>query len=337
MGGCLALLGGLAAGGDRLDLVLADGLIEEAGVFGREHPAHECDEVVDVSGQWLAPAFIDSHVHLAYLPAAESLAAGGVAAAVDLAAPIEFLEDLPPSPLILAAGPMITAVGGYPTQSWGSGGYGIECADADDALAAVDLVHERGARVVKIPFGAGPPLPADAIAAAIARAGELGLPVVGHALGDASAMQAAAAGVEVLAHTPVEPLEVDTIAAWSSGVVISTLDAFGGSASARSNLTALRDAGTTVLYGTDLGNSQDAGIQAAELLALQEAGMDGAAILAAGTSAPASYWGLDELGSLDPGKRASVLVLSADPIEEPLVLSEPDMVYLDGVRVDGGS
>ena len=175
----------------------------------------------------------------------------------------------------------------------------------------------------------------DALDAAIARAQKHGLPVVGHALGDASAMQAAMVGVEVLAHTPTQPLGPATVAAWSGGAVITTLAAFGGSASARDNLAALREAGATVMYGTDLGNSSDAGIQVAEILAMQEAGMDGAAIVAAGTSTPASYWGMDELGSLESGKAASVLVLSDDPVSDPLVLSEPVMVWLDGVQVGG--
>ncbi|MCA9710418.1 MAG: hypothetical protein KDK70_31550, partial [Myxococcales bacterium] len=157
--GCLAIVGGQQAGGGRLDLELAEGLIRDAGVFDDDHPALECAEIVDARGRWLAPAFIDSHVHLAYLPVAESLAARGVAAAVDLASPLEFLDERPARPQVIASGPMITAVGGYPTQSWGAGGYGLECATARDAIAAVDEVHAHGAGVVKIPFDHRPALP----------------------------------------------------------------------------------------------------------------------------------------------------------------------------------
>ena len=48
-------------------------------------------------------------------------------------------------------------------------------------------------------------------------------------------------------------------------------------------------AGATVLYGTDFGNTSHLGVDPAEIAALQAAGLDGAAILAAGTSAPAGY------------------------------------------------
>src|SRR5258708_688824 len=38
-------------------------------------------DAIDVSGRFLAPAFIDSHVHLAYLPMIPEMLAGGRAAA----------------------------------------------------------------------------------------------------------------------------------------------------------------------------------------------------------------------------------------------------------------
>ena len=59
-------------------------------------------------------------------------------------------------------------------------------------------------------------------------------------------------------------------------------------------------------------------------------GLSGADILAAGTSTPAAYWGLSELGSLEVGKAASLLVLSADPTQKPEVLATPLVVIIDG-------
>ena len=46
--------------------------------------------------------------------------------------------------------------------------------------------------------------------------------------------------------------------------VVSTLAAFGGSPAAVDNLRRLHAAGATVLYGTDLGNTRDAGPSAEE-------------------------------------------------------------------------
>jgi imidazolonepropionase-like amidohydrolase len=94
----------------------------------------------------------------------------------------------------------------------------------------------------------------------------------------------------------------------------------------------LNERGATVLYGTDFGNTRAAGIQAAELEALQLAGLDGAAIIAMGTTEPARFWGFSELGSLSVGARASFLVLDANPAEDPLTLSRPRAVYIDGAE-----
>src|SRR6185369_957269 len=96
--------------------------------------------------------------------------------------------------------------------------------------------------------------------------------------------------------------------------VVSTLRAFGASADAVANLRALRAHGVTVLYGTDFGNTSHDGIDPDELALLGDAGLDGAAILDATTRAPAATFGLDhDLGAIEPGRAASLLVLDADP------------------------
>lgn len=322
--GSFALVGGTVVGLGVADVTIRDGKVESVGV------AAAGVERVDATGRFLTPAFIDAHVHLSYYPVAEQLLRNGVVAALDLAAPLDaFSVDVQPLEL-LGSGPMITAVGGYPTQSWGRDGYGFPVANVAEAEAAVDALARDGAALIKTPFTSEPTLADDVVAALVARAHLRGLKVAGHALGARDAERAAAAGVDVLAHTPVEPLSVSTLAAFSGRAVISTLGAFGGSSAAVANLRALRENGATVLYGTDLGNSRDAAIQRAELELLVQAGLDGAAILAAGTTVPAAFLGLDELGAITPGKRAALLVLERDPLENPAALAEPLQVYVDG-------
>ena len=277
---------------------------------------------------WLWPSIIDSHVHLAYWPVADRLAAAGVAAAVDLAAP----TVLTGGPLhLIASGPMLTRPGGYPLDSWGADGYGLPCADAACVTAAVAELARRGAGVIKLaldPGGLDPALAPAAVAAAHARH----LRVAVHALTDRAARVAADAGADLLAHTPVEPLAPRTIAAWRGRAVISTLAAFGGAPAAVANLRALRAAGATVLYGTDLGNQRDAGPSAAELALLGAAGLDDAAIADAMTSAPARYWGLP-LGTLAAGAEASLLALDRDPRIDATALLAPRAAWLRGRRV----
>ena len=327
----LLFLDGTVVGLGVADIRVVDGKI---GALG-ELQAEAGETVIDLGGRWVAPAFIDSHVHLAYMPAGSAFAARGVAGVVDLAAPVAiFGADMDPLRL-LATGPMVTAELGYPTQSWGSGGYGIECADAAAAVAAVDMLAGLGAAAIKLPVTSAPQLPDDALAAATARAHALGLPVVSHALSDAEARRAALAGVDVLAHTPTEALSQATISAWKGRAVISTLRAFGGSETTIANLKALKAAGVTVLYGTDFGNTMTPGIDGNELALLQQAGLSPKEVLAAGTSAPAARWGgfKGVLGGITVGLDASFLVLTADPLIDPSILASAESVYLRGVRV----
>jgi imidazolonepropionase-like amidohydrolase len=319
------LAGGTLAAGAISDVEVRDGRIEAIGEVDASAPR------VDVSGRWIAPAFIDSHVHLALLPKGAQMAAGGVAAAVDLASPIEALT-VDPAPLqLLRSGPMITAVGGYPTQSWGRDGYGLEVASVEDALSSVDELQRRGAGVIKLPLTGSSQLDESTLMAMTERAHELGLKVVVHALGDDEAALGARIGADVLAHTPVTALNEATVAAWSTKAVLSTLDAFGGSLAAVDTLRQLHGRGAQVLYGTDFGNSQNAGIQLSELALLQQAGLTPAEILASGTSSPAAYWGFDDLGRVELGASASLLILDADPLSDVSTLARPLTVYVAGV------
>ena len=58
--------------------------------------------------------------------------------------------------------------------------------------------------------------------------------------------------------------------------------------------------------------------------------------LIAATSSAAELMGLDdELGTLQPGKRADVIVLDGDPLDFEKLPERVSAVYKDGVRVVG--
>jgi hypothetical protein len=253
---------------------------------------------------------VDSHVHLTFLPVADQLAAHGVLAAVDLGAPLHAFTT--PYPIqVLRSGPMLTRPNGYPLDSWGSGGYGLGCATETRIDDEIDDLKNRGAGVIKLaldPNGLDPEL----ARAAVQHAHQSKLKVVAHALSDASARLAAEIDVDVLAHTPLEPLSPPTVAAWRAAsqrgerAVISTLAAFGGSDIALANLATLREAGVIVLYGTDLGNLRIDGPSSAEIELLHRAGLDTAAIDAAMTTVPWRFWGFP-IGSERSGPGAEPL------------------------------
>lgn len=259
---------------------------------------------------------IDSHVHLAYWPVADQLEARGVEAVVDLAAPTVIANQ----PIrVISSGPMITRPNGYPLDAWGSDGYGVGCADAAAVTAAVNHLADQNAHVIKIAGdddGLDPSLYAAVVTAAHAR----NLKVAIHALSDASVVAAAAAGVDILAHTPVEPLS--NPAAWKGRAVISTLAAFGGTQAAIDNLRALRAAGATVLYGTDLGNTREL-VSTTEIALLRKAGLSDGDIVDAMTTAPAAFWGF----ALEAN---TYLVLDRDPRGDATALAHPTQVFVRG-------
>lgn len=317
-------------GGASVELEIRDGVI--TGLGDLEDP--EGGQRVDLEGATLVPGFIDSHVHLAFHFGTDGIADGratlaraGIVGGVDLAAPMQALPEF--SEGWLAAGPMITAAAGYPTQSWGANGYGHEVVGADQARDAVEALADAGARVIKVPIDGGPSLTDTEVAAIVKEAHGRGLLVVAHALSDANAARAGRLGVDALAHTPVEPLADATVALWKDRAVISTLRAFGGSQGAVDNLRKLHDAGATVVYGTDLGNARVEAVDVAELDLLLEAGMSPQEILDAGTRVPAELWGMP-LGVLAVGQPATFMAVADDPLKTLDTLEAPLAVWING-------
>jgi len=337
-----AFVGGHIIGHGHATLTIRDGRID---AIENARPGNEYT-VISVRGRYIAPTFIDSHVHLANGFSVKQLNSGGIAAAIDLSAPLSFLADNKQPQALRQSGPMVTAIKGYPTQSWGADGYGLEISGVDAARAAVDFLYASGARVIKVPVGdttGGGAIPGmkenkstltdQELKAIVEQAHSHGLRVAAHAITDKAAMRAAAAGADVLAHTPTQALAAATVAAWSNRAIISTLAAFKLSPVAVENYRRFREAGATLMYGTDLGYTTIAAINATELELLGKAGLDGEAILTAGTVTPANYWGFAQLGTLKTGLAASFLVLDADPREDPSTLARPVSVYIGGVKV----
>ena len=299
-------------------------------------------QTMEAGGLFLTPAVVDAHVHLSVAGDLEKVAkaelSAGVAGVLDLGEPEKLLPALGGlAPLrVKFAGPLLTAPKGYPTQSWGKDGYGGELATADDAKAAVDRLAASGASMIKLAFDGRFALLEPAVAkAAVAAAHAKGLRVACHALQIAMVRRALDAGCDVLAHTPAEALPDELVKEIGAHklVVVSTLKAVGGSAAAVANLRALKEAGARVVYGTDLGNQDTApGIDAGELALLATAGLTAAEIVHAATSEAASFAGFTDLGSLAPGKAASLLALPTNPLLDAAALAKPTWVLIDGMR-----
>ena len=96
------------------------------------------------------------------------------------------------------------------------------------------------------------------------------------------------------------------------------------------------EAGVPVAAGTDCGApGHPHGTLPEELMLMVESGASPIQALRFGTSAAADLLGLgDEVGSLEPGKRADLLAVDGDPTSEILALRDVRMVLRDGSGVE---
>jgi imidazolonepropionase-like amidohydrolase len=311
--------------------------------IARVRPVADTDELVVADG-FLMPAGADRHVHVG-LGDPAAIVRRGVTAVRDLGWPAERIfpladaSELPgfDGPFIRAAGPMLTGVGGYPTQaSWAPAGTGLGVADAEAAAGAVADLAARGAVAIKVSLNAeAGPTPGDAVLAAICdAAAQAELPVTAHAQGSGQVARALGAGVAELAHTPwSERLDDATVSAAAERQRwVSTLDIHGFGRdtpelrTALDNLARFHRAGGTVVYGTDLGNGPiPSGVHVDELRGLRAAGLTTEEVLQAFVRAP-----------LEVGAPADLLVVGDSPLGDVDALSDIRLVVRAGAVVAGG-
>jgi imidazolonepropionase-like amidohydrolase len=301
------------------------------------------DSVAALEG-FLMPGVADRHVHIR-LSDPGAVLFGGVTAVRDLGwVPEEIFalgnaSELPSftGPLVRAAGPMLTAPGGYPTNAaWAPAGLGRELGGPEDAAKAVDELAGMGAAAIKVALNADAgPTPTDAELAAVVEAAHgRELPVTAHVQGRGEAERAVGAGIDEFAHTPwSERLSDDLLsAAARTSRIVSTLDilSFGEVTpelrTACDNLTRFRAAGGTVVYGTDLGNgSIPPGIHVREALLLHEiVRMTPEEVLVAMTAGP-----------IAAGGPADLVLLGSDPLIRLEALGDVRAVVRSGRVVSG--
>jgi imidazolonepropionase-like amidohydrolase len=344
--------GGAAQPYDGVVLIGPDGIIDRIGPPARV-PIPVGVRVIGAAHTWVGPGIVDAHVHLAFGAAGEALR-GGVVGVRDLGSPrVDALRRRtghrrPPAglPYVGVAGPILTATGGYPSTSWGAGGFASFLTTPAQARLAVRGLAGDGVDVIKVAVERGPdgvlPVPRTAVLRAVVDAAHgAGLRVVAHALTAEAVDRVLDAGVDELAHTPVEPLPealVERVAA--AGIpVVSTLQTFFSSGEGRApalNAAALHKAGVPLLYGTDLGNAGTrTGVDPRELDRLADAGLGRFGALRAATEGAAGAAGIRlRTGRLEQGRPAAAVLLNGDPLVEPGVWRRPRAVVCDGRLVE---
>ncbi len=347
--------GATALLGDRLEPVRDSVVLLHKDAIAGAGPRSEVElptgaEVVDATGLTLLPGFIDAHVHIGFYPPAKVLA-GGVTTVRDLAWPPDVIHPLARAsrrpgfngPLILAAGPMLTVTGGYPTRAgWAPPRTGLVIDSPAAARTAVERTAAEGACVIKVALNdaVGPTLSPELLGAIVERAHSLELKVTGHVHGLGELVKALDAGMDELAHMLLsgEPIPGEIIARMvEAGMgVVPTLSCFFGRRRLRAiaNLARLREAGGRAIYGTDLGNQGPRpGIDRREVNAMHKAGYSGQDIVRAATVDAAAWMGLAERGSIAPGKVADLVAVGGNPLERAGDLTKVEGVWRAGSRV----
>lgn len=304
------------------------------------------------ANHWVVPGIVDAHVHLVFDESAvqrdrPSGLATGVVAVRDLGGPPRRTHGWqtarrrrPPAetPRVAIAGPVLTALDGYPSRTWGR-----ECAQfvasTNQARSTVRQLASDGVDLIKVALDdtdGGPLLEPKVLRAIVEAAHRLGLPVVAHALTDELVRRALDCGVDELAHTPTERLSAATISRMADArmSVTSTLQTFFSSGSGReaaANAADLVAAGVVLRYGTDFGNAGTrTGVDPRELDRLADTGLGRLGALRAATEHAANAPGMKRLtGTIAAGQPASLVLLPTSPLDEPGVWRTPTALFTD--------
>ena len=320
--------------------------------------------VIDCSGLTITAGFWNSHVHFfekkwanaGNIPAAElaaqlqdMLTRFGFTSVFDLGSTWENTRRIRdrieagevPGPRIRSTGEALVAPGALPSQTvlnmMGLMPFPApEVSNAQQASAAAKKLLDEGVDGIKVhlqpPPAPKPPMPEEAMAAAIREAHKAGKPAFVHPNTAADVMAAVRDGVDVVAHTTPRsgPWNEELISEMKAHNVALTptltlwkffLRHERISVQQKMVSTAVDQlrmwvaSGGTVLFGTDLGavdyDPSD------EYALMAEAGMNFRQILASLTTAPADRFGDSKhLGQVRAGFQADMAVLKGDPASD---------------------
>ena len=321
--------------------------------------------VIDADGGFVMPGVIDAHVHVYFsgLPRGEDILTpwleAGVTTLVDVGTmrhTVRATRALAEAsgehtPRLFVAGPILTAPGGYPmtrvehdVDLYGRSVRGVTLARE----AVADLIDLQGADLIKIAIEAGfdrdysdegwPVLSPEEVRAITGAAHERGRKVYAHVSQPLELRAAVDAGVDVAAHPPISPVPEEILeeAARAGMVFISTANIWTpeNTREVVANLSAFHRLGGRIALGTDFPYQEGSTMPVEEMQLLLDAGLTPAEVLVAATRNGAFAIGKDaELGTLEPGKLADIIIVDGDPLSDLAALHNVRVVIHAGTAV----
>jgi imidazolonepropionase-like amidohydrolase len=352
------------------EIAILGGRIVAIGQAGQI--AHSPDTPVrDLSGATVMPGFIDAHVHVSGLSEDDlrRWTRAGVTTVRDLAGPLEERVPLrdsirarndPSLPRLLVSGPIVTVAGGYPLGVVDNKlrVAGIIVSGPDDARAKINALADAGVDQIKIAVSgrtdvSWPELSDAEIAAIAETARARGLPISAHVDRASALRRAVLNGISDAAHSPRDRVSDEVIGLMvQRGVgMVPSIAVYEGLARSRGkavewrrltlpvmydNLRRFAAAGGTLALGADYGGvpGMTIGMPMEEIGHWIAAGLSPQQVIEAGTRGSAAVAGLgDELGTVEPGKIADLLVVQGDPLSDIGALARPLLVIHGGVEV----
>jgi len=264
-------------------------------------------------------------------------------------------------PHLLAAGPALTITGGH---GWP---FGRECDTELEFRRGVRANIRDGADVIKAiaseaamlsgwdQSGGAPEMTEDELRATVDEAARLHRRVLAHAQGGEAVRRAARAGVASVEHAFLaEAADLEVLAERGTTLVptLSVTDVWksldGLSAASRARQEHLeplhrRSCETAIRLGIPLATGTDCGVRgvmpdmvAREVRLIAEHGASPMAAIFAATSNAARLLGLErEIGTVEPGKRADLVLVDGDPLADLRRLERVRAVVKAGQVVEG--
>lgn len=313
-------------------------------------------DVVDGWGGTLLPGLFDAHVHLLGPDDLDRLARAGVTTALDMACcwPPPHVDALRGRvPDIRSAGTPAIGAGGTHARMPGMPAEAV-LSTPEQAAPFVEKRVAEGSDYVKVVIEWPGSLDRATIDAVVAQARAHGKLSVAHASSVIAYRMAVESGVDVVTHVPRDGVVEDEIVArmaetgqvavptlaMMEAVVLGFAPPGDDYAFSRDSVAALHAAGVPILAGTD---AFSAGFLPRpvvhgeslhhELALLVDAGLSTVEALRAAGSLPARHFGLPDRGTIAPGLRADLVLVSGDPVADIAVTRTIERVWCAGVEI----
>jgi imidazolonepropionase-like amidohydrolase len=299
-------------------------------------------QIVDVKGGTILPGFIDAHVHSGFDPGKlKAWAEDGVTTVCDLSEPVYVMFSVkralftsyPRFASVIAVGHFLTVEKGYPMSYHDHPS--LTVTSPDDARAKTQYLINQGADMIKIAFFAsGNSLTPEEVRAIVDVAHRNDRLVRVHQATSFDLETLLPLGVDVIEHNYMDVSDetlqamIDRNISWVPTLAVQ--ERINGSRT----ISRFVQMGGQVALGTDAGFLLPAGMSMTEMEALANSGMSPMDVILAATRNSAFVCGVsDQLGTVEPGKTADLLVVTGDPLQDLGVLADPQLVMHQGTII----